>query len=63
MNIQEAIKTNKRIRRPNFLGYCRSNGVNLIWDSGVSKFTCVEDILANDWEVEQENLVLTEEEI
>lgn len=57
MTIQEAIKSGKKIKRPIHAKYTRL--IERLKDKGLN----VADILANDWEVEEEKFEVTQAEI
>ena len=52
MNIQEAILSNRRIKRPSHAEWVRVEGSRIIDDNGVRCVPSVDDLLADDWEIE-----------
>ncbi len=62
MNIIKAIKSEKRFKRPTSIGWLyRCNEVFVNKSFGYFKAPSMEDILADDWEIEKEKVAVTKQ--
>ena len=62
MNIQQAVKSGKRIRREGWKNWYTTSGDAVIGPHGLSLYAEVESLAADDWEVEGPSATITRQQ-